>query len=196
MNDDLAPDDPAPGTARGWGYGLAAWILAAYTAGGDVVLDLDADPGIRIAAETMRRAYLTGVALSSEGAAARPAPGALTGVRLAVAAWPRPEPSDGASPETAVMAEVAAVLVPGAWLALVVPYPVPNLPLTIHTGPLLDAASAAGLEHPRAVHATAADPAEGTGRTYRCAVVFRRAELQAHQIARSAAGDRGETRDG
>lgn len=158
---------------RGWGYGLATWVLAAYTAEGDIVLDLDADPGIRIATETMHRAYLTG--LTPTDAPATP----LAGIRLVTAHWPRPHPTPAATrggntPERDELTAIAGLLVPGAWLAVVVPLPAPTQPFTVHTEPLLSAAHAAGLGHLRAMHITGADTTVPGDPAYRCALIFRR----------------------
>jgi hypothetical protein len=160
---------------RGWGYGLAAWVLAAYTAEGDIVLDLDADPGIRIAAETMHRAFLTGLTPTDT-------PGTpLVGVRLVTAHWPRPDTTptatgSGNDPERAELTMIAGLLAPGAWLAVVAPLPAATQPFTVHTEPLLSAAHAADLGHLRTVHMTAADAIVSGDQDYRCALIFRRAE--------------------
>jgi hypothetical protein len=190
MNDEY----PTGYDVRGWGYGLATWILASYTADGDVLFDLDADPGIRIAAETMHRAYLTGIAPTANN------PGApLAGVRLVTAHWPRQNSAHemafvSGSAEHAVLTGIATLLVPGAWLTLVIPLPAPTQPFTIHSGELLAAAHDTGLGHLRAIHAVAAENI-GAEPAYRCALVFRRddspprdgdAQARSHDVAHRA----------
>jgi hypothetical protein len=180
---------------RGWGYGLATWVLAAYTAEGDIVLDLDADPGIRIATEMMHRAYLTG--LTPSDASGTP----LGGVRLVTAHWPRPHTTptatrSGNAPEHAELTAIAGLLVPGAWLAVVAPLPAPAQPFTVHSEPLLSAAHAAGLGHLRAVHITAADTTVPGDPAYRCALIFRRTGHPHHPGAEASAAWTTEPADG
>jgi hypothetical protein len=59
MSEDHVINDDA----RGWGYGLATWVLASSTAHSDVVLDFD--PGVRWVAEVIDRAYLSGTGPST-----------------------------------------------------------------------------------------------------------------------------------
>jgi hypothetical protein len=194
----MTTDHAAGYDARGWGHGLAAWILAAYTAEGDIVLDRDADPGVRVAAETTDRAYLTGLTPDCHACAAGQAP--LSGVRLVTAHWPRPAmlggmAADASDTQGAELAAMAGLLVPGAWLALVAPLPALTQPFTIDTEMLLSAAHAAGLGHLRTVHATAADSAAEGDRTYRCALVFRRTRHRPRPDAPSPSGPLHEDRD-
>ena len=138
------------GRLRGWGYGLAAWVIAEYTSPRDTVLDLDSDPGLRLAAVTMDRSLSTdldAVAL------------ALADVTLVTAYWPRPttrehEPDDAAMLHTDLhtLTDIAYLLPPGGHLALVATVPAPTQPFTLRTGHLLAMAFDVGLGQLRGVH--------------------------------------------
>jgi hypothetical protein len=159
----------------GWGHGLAAWMLAAYTKRGDTVVDLDHDSSIRMATTTMGRGILeleTATWLA-----------AWTDITLVTVRWPRPpastvssdpEPGSDVTTDRALLTEVSELLAPGGRLALLVSIPTPTQPFTLYTAELLAAAFDAGLGHLRAVHGVAIVHRGGFEPTYGCALVFRR----------------------
>lgn len=162
------------GDLRGWGYGLAAWILAAYTNPNDTVLDLDNDPGVRLSALTMDRGFISTTAPAV----------AVPGSSLVTAHWPRPsghEPGPTSQSDLDALTDIAGLLAPGGRLGLVMSLPAPVQPFTLHTGDLLAAAFDAGLGPLRAVHGVAIAHRDDLEPSYRCALIFRRPGRRAGQ---------------
>jgi hypothetical protein len=165
------PEDWSEGGLRGWGHGLAAWILDVYTDVGDTILDLDNDPAIRMSSRALDRDRVCDQATARVAGAP---------IRLVTAVWPRPPyvsagEGDEQLPEGALLAAVARLLAPGGRLALMATFLLPDEPVLVHADHLLAAVAAAGLGHLRTIHAVPATPdVLGGPPAYRCALIFRR----------------------
>lgn len=142
---DPRPTPERDADAPGWDDDAALDLLIAHTGPGQTVLDLDADPGLRAAAEVCGRRYRTAVPPWPD--TGQYVTGGTNGrADLVTMAWSRPGRADPVSGSEALVS-AAAQLASGGHVAVLLEPTIVQPSTITWVGALLSAARDAGLDY-------------------------------------------------